>query len=135
MAQHGPRKVLSLKDEKGQRTVTLNMAYGLSVKWAITPDGETIFCIDRHGEVDESDSKERASSARPHQSAVVSVEGLYHSAPAPQQKPQPGATATIDPPKRGRGRPRIRPIMPEVGHTFGDFLKESLEEPRLHHSH
>lgn len=119
----GPRRVISLEDERGHKTITVNMAYGLSVKWAVQPNGETIFYIDREGEPS-TGSQSANTSAK--WSGTVGDAGQTQQV---QTKPTTDTTmpeATI---KRRRGRPRTRPIIEPMPASFAEF-KEGLEPIR-----
>lgn len=124
---NGPRRVISLEDERGHKTITVNMAYGLSVKWAVQPNGETIFYIDREGE---SSSGSQSANASAKWGGIVGDASQTQAQAHPQQvqtKPDNGQPeATI---KRRRGRPRTRPIIEPMPASLADF-KEGLEPIR-----
>jgi hypothetical protein len=124
----GPRRVISLEDERGHKTITVNMAYGLSVKWAVHPDGGTVFYIDR--ETEQSSGAQAASTATRWSGTVGDANQTPTQAQVQTRPTDNGPTqmpeATI---KRRRGRPRTRPIIEPMPASFAEF-KEGLEPIR-----
>lgn len=116
----GPRRIVSFEDGRGERIIMVNMAYGLSVKLSITPTGETIIYIDREGE---EDTQEAATS---YAALRIATNDQTDSSPVSPPKQDGEPKGQVEPPKRGRGRPRLHPIAPPAPGKLGEF-KEGLE--------